>query len=49
MKNLSQEDHNKLNMLLQKKQKFVQKALEDVQKNKYKQASFMFSLESGLE
>ena len=49
MKKLTQEDHKKLNELLQKKQKFIHKALEHIQNMKYEQAAFMVRVESGLE
>jgi hypothetical protein len=41
-------NHNELNQLMQKKQQIVQKALQFTQQGNFRQAAFMFKIESGL-
>ena len=42
-------NHQELNKLMQKKQKFVHKALQLTQQGNLEQAAFMFRIESGLD
>ena len=43
------EKQNELNLLLKKKQKFVNEAITNIQKGDYERAAFLFRIESGLD